>query len=358
MGKGRWLYDNFITGAGMLTLSSAQAGQVGRVVPQALGGAQLSAQGQYTGDDDCMYEVKIDSVEAGTAIGQATFCWRTSQDETWRGQKLATSSTLRELEQGVCVKWSSSQGDDFVKGDRWTFLAMRLRGRAALAADDPDRQWRSQGSALESITVDLGQVRQVEALVLGHHNLGAQASVNILANDQDQWSTPAFSLAPVVSSPHLVCFPQASHRYWRLELSDPANPEGYLRAAQLFLGRYLEPAVNFIYGSERSTVYNRRETTSAGNLVGASQAGRAETLRLAYRNLGAGDVQQLRGLLDAVHGGSGGRVRPVWLCPDMDDQADLVFGLPASELRRRLARPGPQGYEVTLAFSEIARRVM
>jgi hypothetical protein len=358
MGKGRWIYDNFITDAGMITLSSAQAGQVGRVVPQALGGALLMVQGQYTGDDDCKYEVKIDSVESGTAIGQATFCWRASGDEAWRGQKLATSSILRELEHGVCVKWSSSEGEDFVKGDRWTFLAMRLRGRSSLAADDPDRQWRSQGCAQESITVDMATPRQVQALVLGHHNLSAQASVSIMAHHQDQWSAPAFTLVPNLTSPHLVCFPGVSYRYWRLELSDPGNPDGYLRAAQLFLGRYLEPAVNFIYGSERSTIYNRSEITSAGNLLGASQAGRAEILRLAYRNLGVTDVQELRGLLDAVHGGSGGRVRPVWLCPDMDDQGDLVFGLPASELRRRLARPGPQGYEVTLSFSEIARRVM
>lgn len=357
MGKGRWLYDNFITDAGMLTLSSAQTGQVGRVVPQALGGAQLSAQGQYTGDDDCKYEIKIDSVEAGTAIGQATFCWRASQDETWRGQKLPTSSALQELEHGVCVKWSSSQGEDFVKGDRWTFLAMRLRGRASLAADDPDRQWRSQGSALESITVDLGQPRQVQALVLGHHNLSPQASVSILANDQDQWSAPAFTLVPNLTSPHLVCFPEMGYRYWRLELSDPANPDGYLRAAQLFLGRYLEPAVNFIYGSERSTNYNRRESSSAGNLLGACQAGQAESLRLAYRNLDSGGVQALRGLLGSVHGASGGRVRPVWLCPDIDDHGDVLFGLPSSDLRRRLTRPGPQGYEVTLSFSEIARRV-
>ena len=193
-------------------------------------------------------------------------------------------------------------------------------------------------------------------MVLGHHNLSDQAVVRLLGHHEDAWSAPALVQTLDLSWPHLVCLPEASFRFWRLELRDPANPEGVLRAAQLFLGRCLEPEVNFIYGSERSTIYNRSETTSAGNLTGASQAGRAESLRLAYRNLGAQDVAVLRGLLDFVHGGANGKVRPVWLCPDLDAPADLVYGLPSPELRRRLARPGANGYEVTLAFDEIARR--
>ena len=658
MGKGRWLYDNFITEGGMLTLSSARAGQVGRVVSQALGGAQLWAQGPYGGDDDRKYEVVIDGVEAGATIGQATFRWRASDDDGWRGERLPTSAALRELEHGVCIKWVSGQGEDFAQGDRWTFLAMRLAGRAALAADDPDRQWRAAGCALESVNVDLGQARLVEAMVLGHHNLSAQAGVTLLGHDlpeagliwcdlgqmfdqafiyslahlgggvalagtnpggrilrsvdrgrtwsdlgqmfgqvkivalcdlggglalagagdggrilrsvdwgqtwsdlgqmfgqtqivslchlgegvvlagtnpggrilrsvdwgqtwsdlgqkagqfqimslchlgggvalagtgqyghilrsadwgqtwsdlgqqfgqmqvislrgleggvalagtsqggrilrsvdwgqtwsdlgqqfgqshvnalcrleggvvlagtypggkvlrsvdagltwadlgqpggqvainclaalddnaclagtgssahilrSDQWADPTYSRVLSVDGPHLACFPGASHRHWKLEIKDPANPEGRLRASSLFLGRCLEPAVNFAYGSERSTIYNRREATSAGNLTGACQAGRAEGLRLAYRNLGAADVQALRAMLDAAHGGPGQRVRPVWLCPDADAPSDLLFGLPAALLCRRLARPGPQGQEVGLSFDEIARRL-
>jgi len=356
MGKGRWLYDNYITSAGMITLSSAQNGQVGRTVPQALGGAMLWAQGRYTGDDDRKYEVQIDDVASGAAIGQATFAWRSDLDDGWREQRQPTSSIPRELEDGVMIKWNSGQGDDFVKGDRWTFLAMRLNGRAALAADDPDRQWRASGCALETISVDLGQTRAVGAMILGHHNLSDQAQALLLGNDTDQWSAPALVQTLNLTQPHLVCFPESSHRFWRLELRDPANPEGILRVSQFFLGRCLEPGLNYIYGSERSTLYNRSETTSAGNLTGACQAGQAESLRLAYRSLRAEDVRALRELLDSVHRGSGGKVRPVWLCPDVDERSDLIFGLPSSELRRRMVRPGSRSYEVTINFDEIARR--
>lgn len=160
MGKGRWLYDNFISSAEMISLSSAQDGQVGRTVPQALGGATFWAQGRYRGDDR-KYEIMIDDIFDGAAIGQATFAWRSDRDEGWREQNQPTTSVPRELEDGVMIKWNPGQGDDFVKGDRWTFLAVRQNGRAALASDDPDRQWLSTGCALETISVDLGQAQTV-----------------------------------------------------------------------------------------------------------------------------------------------------------------------------------------------------
>lgn len=356
MGKGRWLYDNFINSAEMVSLSSARSGQVGRVVPQALGGATLWAQGGYRGDDDRKYEIRIDDIANGPNIEQATFAWRSNQDDGWRQQHQPTSTVPRELEHGVMIKWNASQGDDFVKGDRWTFLAMRLNGRAALVADDPDRQWRAAGCALETISVDLGQTQLVGAMVLGHHNLSDQAQAILLGHHADDWSAPTLVQVLNLTQPHLVCFPGASLRFWRLELRDPTNPEGVLRASQFFLGRYLEPGLNYIYGSERSTIYNRNETTSAGNLTGASQAGQAESLRLAYRSLREEDVRDLRGLMDSVHQGASGKVRPLWLCPDVDQGSDLIFGLPSAELRRRMVRPGTRSYEVTINFEEIARR--
>ncbi len=97
---------------------------VGNITKTGTGAAILGATGPYTGETEQTYEIEIDSTDAGSEIGQATFRWRLSGDETWAAEGVLTSSSLIDLGQdGVRVKWLAWSGQDFVVGDSWTLTA-------------------------------------------------------------------------------------------------------------------------------------------------------------------------------------------------------------------------------------------
>lgn len=356
MAKGRWLYNNLLTSVSRVSVSSAPLGTVGRVVPQALGGAQLRAQGRFDGDDDLLYEVEIDGLSAGDKVGQASFRWRSADGDAWQGANLTTSETLIQLSHGVAIKWDASGGDTLCAGDRWSFVAARPHGRAALLSSDPDHDWRSEGKDEESLTVDLGLTLPVDAVVLGYHNLSCLGRAELMADQGPDWENPAYRQELAVASPHLVAYPQASFQHWRLVLHDPASGEACLSAGTLFLGSLVEPSVNFIYGQEQSLGFQRRESRLGGNLRGAAVLGRRDALRIGYRNATTSDREALEKVLYWCHQGGQGQARPVWFHADPELTGGLYYGLPAAALDLRQVRPGQAAYNLGLSLEAITRR--
>lgn len=359
MGKGRWLYQNHLHQASSLEVSSAVPGVVGRAVAETQGTALMYVTGEYVGPDALKYELVVDDLSQGAEVGQARFRWRTNQSEAWEGSGLTTSAAMVELSYGVQVKWTGGNGgQDFVSGDRWSFLAMRHRGGGTLADDDPNNLWCAAGCAAETVTMDLGEARPVTALVLGWHNLSQAATATLMGNDADAWDSPALTLDLLPSTPHVAAFLEGEHRYWRLALADPANPEGVIRAGALYLGGYLEPSVNHAYGFKRIASYQRKERKAGGFLLGASATGRGDSLSLTYRRAEEQDAAALLSMLSAVHGQGVGQVRPVWFCPDAERPGELLHGLPGSDLAKTLSNVSPRGYDLGLTFKEIPRRTL
>ena len=147
MGKGRFLYDNLITGESMVSVSSLRTGLVTAALKEGTGSATITVSGNYSGTIDLEYIIEIDSVAGGAEIGQATFKW-SDGGGTWDASGVATSATDILLNNGVYVRWTAGTGDDFVLADTWYFKGINLFNAGKMI--DLDRDHRFRSSALDS----------------------------------------------------------------------------------------------------------------------------------------------------------------------------------------------------------------
>lgn len=348
-----FMYQNLITAVDQLTLSSAQAGMVGMPAPQAQGSAMACASGQYSGADDQVFLVEIDSVAAGAEVGQATFRWRRSTMSTWEQSGVVTSEALTTLADGVQVKWLSGSGDDFALADAWNILAVRNHGAAALIDRDRDQLWLATGTDDEHLTVDLGAAQEVGAVILADHNLSASATVTLMANTSDSWSSPAYSQGLTPSWPHLVHFPDQSYRYWRLRLQDPTSGEEALSASQLLVGSRFTPSRTFRSGYSRATLAGRRVTTTdAGKLAGHTR-GLADNLAVEFSGLGDSDAEGFKAMYQAIHDPDSGLLAPVFFTPFSDQPGDTVYCLPGASMALRQTHQGR--WALKLNLEEVVR---
>jgi hypothetical protein len=354
MGICRFLYQNLVTDPAQVTLSSARPGLVGLPAPSARGSATAYAAGEHTGSVDQVFRLEIDSVAAGDSVGQATFRWRRGSAESWEASGVATADYFQELADGVRVKWLSGPGQDFLLGDAWTLLATRSFGAAALLDADRDTQWESVGAAAESLTTDLGESRTVQAAVLADHNLTGAATATLMADDAADWASPAHSWSLAVSGAHLAAFPEVAARYWRLELSDAANPAGAVSAGLWYLGGMFQPSRTFRVGYQRSLVAGRVvNATDSGKLTGSAR-NLAESLGLSFRGLTAADLAGFKEMYAAVHQTGNGRLTPLIFLPHgEDDPHDVVICLPQATLSPAQEHAGR--WSLKLGLEEVVR---
>jgi hypothetical protein len=355
MSNCRFMHQNLIQDPDQISLSSARPGLVGMPAPRASGSATAYAAGEHTGSQDQVFMVEIDSLAAGSQVGQATFRWRRASQETWEMSGQATTDTLITLADGVKIKWVSGPGADFALGDSWSILATQNFGAAALLDRDRDTAWEAEGCSEEHVTIDLGQAQQAKALVLADHNLTAGATVTLLANTSDAWEAPAWSQSLTVTAPHLVYFLDQTYRFWRLLLEDPENPAGALWASLLFLGPYFQPSRTFKQRHERSTVAGRSLTaTDAGKLAGGV-LGLGETFSLSFSGLGSADLDGFVSMYRAIHDPASGRLTPLFFTPFCENAAETFYCLPGATFSRTQLHLNRYALELNLEEVIISR---
>lgn len=356
----RFCFDNFITNPQDLAVSSARPGMVGSPAAEALGSATCLAAGEHTGQVDQVLVVEIDSLAAGDEVGLATFRWKRQSAGTWEASGVPTSVSLTTLMDGVSVKWVPGEGQELYRGDRWSILATGRQGSQPLLDHDRDTAWRSLACGGQWIGLDLGRERRVRALVLADHNLSQEATATLWASDTP--GDPAWRFAPedgelvaepAITRPHLVCFLDATHRYWRLELDDPANPEGLLRASLFYLGDCFTPARTFRAGYAQGSQATRQLVSSAAGKVAGSSGALAAYYQLEFARLSPADAEGFQALLSAVHAGGEGGLRPLFFTPFADDPGQTLYCLPGAELARQAAAGGR--WSLSLRLDEVVK---
>lgn len=329
MGKARFLYQNLISDAAMLSALSVRPGIVTAALKEGTGAAGLTPSGNYSGTSDKEYIVEIDSIAAGTEIGQATFRW-SDGGGVWNATGVATSTSDTVLADAVSIRFSAGTGDDFALGDRWYFKGINLFSLSALIDMDRDHRYRS--AALHSpntVTVDLGAAREVKALVLGDHNLTAAATILMEGDDASTFDSDggAAQIQEAVSwSEEKILHylsTAASKRYWRIGISDLSNPDGYIEIGELFLGGYLEMSKNFMDGyTEETTDLLESNATPYG--IERERFYNARTIfEFPYERMPAADLASLKAMRAALRSRSSGTRRPLWFNKDSDVLADV-----------------------------------
>lgn len=349
----RFMYQNLLSDPAGLRVSSARPGLVGLPVPKAWGSAVAYAQGLHTGDQDQVFRLEIDSVAQGQAMGLATYRWRRADSPAWEEAGVPTGVGVRLLADGVGVKWVSGQGQDFCLGDAWTILAGRAQGAAALLDVDRDTGWEALGCEEESLSVDLGEPGLVTAFILADHNLSGESQALLMADPAADWDQPAFVQPLALTRPHLVLFLDHSCRHWRLRLSDPANPEGALRAGGLYLGGRFAPARTFSAQYVRGLAASRTLTaTDAGKTAGGAKA-LAQVWSLCFNGLDETDLAGFEAMFRAIHDAASGRLSPLWFTPFADQPASTFYCLPGDSLQPSHQYQGR--YSLNLDLQEMVR---
>jgi hypothetical protein len=251
MGKARFLSQNLITDATMLSVLSLRPGIVTAALKEGVGAAGMTPSGNYAGMADKEYIVEIDSIAGGTEIGQATFRW-SDGGGAWNATGVATSAAAISLNESVSIKFTAGSGDDFAPADRWYFKGINLFSPSAMLDLDRDHRYRSAAlHAPNTITVDFGTAREVKALILGDHNFTAGATILLAGDDANTFDSDggAAQISEEIawSEEIILHYPAvtATKRYWRISVTDGDNPAGYIEIGELFLGSYLQLSKNF-----------------------------------------------------------------------------------------------------------------
>lgn len=90
------------------------------------------------------------------------------------------------------------------------------------------------------IDIDLGSAKAVSSIgIIG--NLSASATITLKGNSSESWAAPPLDETITAADRNLIhYFTEATYRYWRLEIADSGNPDGYIEVSRVFLGTYAQ----------------------------------------------------------------------------------------------------------------------
>jgi hypothetical protein len=108
----------------------------------------------------------------------------------------------------------------------------------------PGYKWRSASlGAPDFLKWDLHTAQYVSCFILWNHNIGAGATIRLQGNATDSWGSPTVDVQVIWNADFLVyVFTSAIFlRWWRIIVTDAANPDGYISAGHRFLGDVFQP---------------------------------------------------------------------------------------------------------------------
>jgi hypothetical protein len=322
-GELRFLYENLISSASMLTLSSHADGRLSSVVKDGDGSATMLAYGPYQGEIDLYYTIEIDSVSAGAELGYATFRWRTSNTAvgTWEQTGVTTQTTpaialsADGLGTNIKVSFAGGDGDDFEVGDKWHFDTRANYGSERLLDRNRNTYWQSSGIVTEHIVIDYGAATQFTAVLICDHNLTDSAVVKIQANASDSWGSPSYDNTISTITDPLIVYADQTYRYNRWYFEDSTNPDGCIKIGNIMHTTYLAlEQCNAWWGSGHTPGLKLQESESEPGYVRrylyASQNGLALDMG---ETLSSNDVDSLIAMQEAIIDTATHQILPLWV---------------------------------------------
>lgn len=176
----------------------------------------------------------------------------------------------------------------------------------------------------EWIRWDLGVASLPQAVaIIGARNEGIQLSsdavVTLMGSSTDAWTSPEYIQ---VLDWHEDCIflgdsdglHTSGLRYWRIEIVDASNPDGYLELSKIYLGETYSPtqgSINFPFDSN-FVDYSRAEPSQTGvNFVDVNQ--QSQEYDCKWYGLTKTEQEELNDFVVAV-----GLVYPFFICLDPD----------------------------------------
>lgn len=190
--------------------------------------------------------------------------------------------------------------------------------------------WRSTSTATQVITGTLPSVQPVDGGVVYRHNLSPTAMIRweFLANGSVVYDSGTVSTAYLVTPPNLRvgidpwgltyanALPVNQTVHWpglqfadqyRITISDPANPDGYIEIGRIVIGFVFTPTYNPSYGAGLRWQENAQQVrTEGGSLRTIKSGGKSRLLSIDLNSLPGGDSTRLS--MDLVNAGAEGDI--------------------------------------------------
>jgi uncharacterized protein YjdB len=318
--KGRFLYSNLITSESMLAASSVKTGRVTSAVKIGTGSVAIVTAGSYSGTSDLEYVVEIDSAGTGE-IGSSTFKWSSTGGASWNATGVATDHTAITLNNGVTVCWPNhGAGADFVLGDKWYFKGVNTFSLSKMLDLNRDTRYRSESlGSPNTITISLGSALEAQALIIGDHNLTSGAVITLHFDTSTSFSggNYHYEIIPWASGKILYYLThvvgERTRRYWRINITDASNPNGYIEIGELYLGSYTELSKNYQEGfSKETSLIIKNNPTSYG--VGRDRFYNTQLLfSFDYEFTPTVDITTMQTMIDSLGSRSTGVFKPIWI---------------------------------------------
>ena len=111
---------------------------------------------------------------------------------------------------------------------------------------------------------------------------------------------------------------------WRLEISDPTNPDGELRLGMLYLGQAMQLSKNAQWESQDELTDISQDETNDYGIGYMSMHAHQEHITLEYSDLLNADYTSLRAMKTTIHDPSTGIMKPLFLHL-FSDEPDSLF---------------------------------
>jgi hypothetical protein len=185
---------------------------------------------------------------------------------------------------------------------------------ANLYSDDSDHP------SYSTIIIDLGAEKEIKALILGDHNISSGATITLKGHTSDSWGSPDFSENVTFAADKILHYLSAatSKRYWKIEIYDPNNTDGYIEIGELYLGTYLELSKNFAAGFSEETNFIVETNTSPYGIDRDRFYNTQKIFNIDFNVVPAEDVASMEAMVSAITDRAAGIIKPVWFNKDSD----------------------------------------
>lgn len=164
-----------------------------------------------------------------------------------------------------------------------------------------------------SINIDLETATEVKVLVIDGHNLSATATITLKGVEPT-----IFSEAVTWADNNIVHYLSVAttKRYWHLQITDDANPDGYIDIGDIFLGSYMELSKTYSRGFSKgfNLLYDSNRTPYG--VVKKRFYNRQRSFTYNFNLLIVADIALLEAMIDSIASRSTGQLLPFWFNDD------------------------------------------
>lgn len=164
-----------------------------------------------------------------------------------------------------------------------------------------------------TINIDLGSAQEIKVLIIDGHNLSATAIITLKGVEPT-----IFSEAVTWSEDNIVHYLSVAtmKRYWHIQITDAANPDGYIDIGDIFLGSYMELSKTYSKGFSKgfNLLYDSNRTPYG--VVKKRFYNRQRSFTYDFKLIIAADITLLETMIDDIASRSTGQLLPFWFNDD------------------------------------------